>query len=207
MQTMIKLYDFPLSGHAHKVRLMLSLLKIDYERIEVALAKGEQRSEDFLALNPFHHVPVLKEDGLVIRDSNAILTYLAKKFAPDWYPSDAESSARIQEWLSVANKELTEGPGTARLVNVFGAGLDHKAAIEKSHELLNIIEQHLEGRDWIALEHVTVADIALFTYIAHAPEGDVSLEAYPNINAWLARIESLDGFVGMPKTNVGLTVS
>ena len=75
---MIKLYDFPLSGDAHRVRLMLPLLDLDYERIKVGLANGEQRSEEFLKLNPFHHVPVLEEDGLVIRDSNAIITYLAK---------------------------------------------------------------------------------------------------------------------------------
>jgi glutathione S-transferase len=106
---MIKLYDFPLSGHAHKARLMLSLLDIKYERIEVALAKGEQRSEHFLALNPFHHVPVLEDDGLVIRDSNAIITYLAKKYGADWFPNDAESSARIQEWLAVSTKEVSEG--------------------------------------------------------------------------------------------------
>ncbi len=203
---MIKLYDFPLSGHAHKARLMLSLLNIEYERIEVALAKGEQQSEHFLTLNPFHHVPVLDDNGLVIRDSNAIITYLAKKYGTEWYPNDAQSSARIQEWLAVSTKEVSEGPGAARLVNVFGAGLDHQAAIEKSHELLTIIEQHLSSREWIAIDRVSVADIALFTYIAHAPEGDVSLENYPNINAWLARIEALEGFVGMPKTAVGLAV-
>jgi len=201
---MIKLYDFPLSGHAHKVRLMLSLLDINYERIEVALAKGEQRSEHFLALNPFHHVPVLEDDGFVIRDSNAIITYLAKTYAADWFPNDAQSSARIQEWLAVSTKEVSEGPGAARLVNVFGAGLDHQAAIEKSHELLKIIEAHLSTREWLAIDRVSVADIALFTYIAHAPEGDVSLENYPNVNAWLARIEALKGFVAMPKTAVGL---
>jgi len=201
---MIKLHDFPLSGHAHRVRLMLSLLDLDYERIEVGLAKGEQHSEAYLKLNPFHLVPVLEHEGLVIRDSNAIITYLAKKYAKEWYPDDAVSSAKIHEWLSIATKELSEGPGAARLVNVFGAGLDHQAVIDKSHELFTIMNQHLSTNEWFALDQISVADIALYTYTAHAPEGDVSLENYPHIRVWITKIEALKGFVGMPKSATGL---
>jgi len=201
---MIKLYDFPLSGHAHKARLMLSLLGLEYERHEVSLGEGEQNSEQFLALNPFHHVPVLEHNGLVIRDSNAIISYLARQYGPEWYPSDSISVARIQEWLAVASKELAEGPASARLVNVFNAGLDHQEAIDKSHELLRILDKHLTTRSWVAIDHASIADIALYTYIAHAPEGDVSLTSYPHIRAWLKRIEALPGFIGMPKTAVGL---
>jgi glutathione S-transferase len=200
----MKLYDFPLSGHAHKARLMLSLLELDYERVEVALAEGAQNSAEFLALNPFHHVPVLEDEGLVIRDSNAILVYLAQKYDSSWYPNDPESVARIQEWLAVATKELADGPAAARLVNVFGAKLNHEQTIAQAHALLEIIEARLEGRQWIAIERATIADIALYSYIAHAPEGDVSLEPYINIRQWLKRIESLPGFVAMPSTPVGL---
>lgn len=201
---MIKLYDFPLSGHAHKVRLMLSLLDLDYERHEVALGDGEQHSDRYLALNPFHHVPVLSDNGLVIRDSNAIIAYLARQYGESWYPTDPVSIARIQEWLAVSTKEVVEGPGSARLVNVFGANLDQAAAISKSHDLLEIIEAHLSSRDWIALETPSIADIALYSYVAHAPEGGVALDTYPHTRAWLHRIEALPGFVGMPKSNVGL---
>lgn len=201
---MITLYDFPLSGNAHKVRLLLSLLNIEYERKEVALAEGEQRSDAFLALNPFHHVPVLVDGDLVIRDSSAILTYIARKYAPEWAPSDARSSARIQEWLAVATKEVSEGPGAARLVNVFGAQLDKDAAVTKSHELLHILNAHLSERKWVAIERISIADIALYSYIAHAPEGDVSLDDYLHVKRWLAAIESQPAFVSMPKSAVGL---
>lgn len=201
---MIKLYDFPLSGHAHKVRLMLSLLGLDYERHEVALGQGEQNSEQFLALNPFQHVPVLEDNGHVIRDSNAILAYLASQYGPEWYPRDALSVAHIQEWLAISTKELADGPAAARLVNVFKAGLDHQAAISNSHSLLAIIDSHLRSRNWIATTQASIADIALYTYIAHAPEGDVSLEGYTNIQAWLSRVEQLPGFISMPTTAVGL---
>lgn len=201
---MIKLYDFPLSGHAHKVRLMLSLLGLEYERHEVALGEGEHRSEAYSKLNPFHHVPVLSDDGFVIRDSNAIIAYLARKYGPQWYPADSASTARVQEWLAISTKEVAEGPGAARLVNVFGATLDHDQAISKSQSLLAVINQHMENRTWIALDSCSIADIALYTYIAHAPEGSVSLAEYPEVKAWLTRIESLKGFVAMPKSSVGL---
>lgn len=201
----MKLYDFPISGHAHKVRLMLSLLNVDYERYEVALGEGEQNSENFLALNPFHHVPVLEDRGTVIRDSNAIIAYLARQYGPQWYPNDPVSVAHIQEWLAISTKELAEGPAAARLVNVFNANLDHKQAIENSHALLKILDAHLSDRTWVATETASIADIALYSYVAHAPEGDVSLAHYNNVNAWLARIEDLPGFVGMPKTAVGLS--
>lgn len=201
---MIKLYDFPISGHAHKVRLMLSLLDLDYERHEVALGQGEQNSKEFLALNPFHHVPVLEDKGYVIRDSNAIIAYLARQYGPNWYPGDAVSVARIQEWLAIATKELAEGPAAARLVNVFNAGLDHETAIANSHRLLTILDTHLAERQWVATEQASIADIALYTYTAHAPEGGVSLTAYLNVQSWLKRIEQLPGFIGMPKTAVGL---
>jgi len=201
---MIKLYSFPLSGHAHRAHLMLSLLKVEHETIEVNLAEGEQRSENFLKLNPFHHVPVLEDDGLVIRDSNAIIAYLARKYGEQWYPTDAISTAEIQEWLAVATKDIVAGPANARLVNVFGADMDSEALIANSHELFTIIEAHFADKSWFANGTKSIADVAMYTYIAHAPEGGVSLDAYPNIRAWLKRVEALDGFVAMQKTAVGL---
>jgi len=181
---MIKLYDFPLSGHAHRVRLMLSLLDIDYELIHVKLDKGEHLGEAYSQL--------------------AIIAYLATKYATQWYPQDAQSIARVQEWLAVATKEIAEGPAAARLVNVFKADLDHSRLIEQSHHLLNIINKHLQGREWLALKNASIADIAAYTYIAHAPEGGVSLEGYPHILSWLQRVEALAGFVPMEKFSVGL---
>jgi glutathione S-transferase len=76
---MMKLYHFPLSGHAHRARLFLSLLDLPHEVIDVDLANGEHKSPAFLAINPFGQVPVLEDDGVYISDSNAILVYLAKK--------------------------------------------------------------------------------------------------------------------------------
>jgi len=201
---MIKLYDFPLSGHSHRVRLMLSLLDIDYKLVHVKLDEAEHLGSEYTALNPFQQVPVLDDDGFIVRDSVAIISYLARKYAPEWYPQDAESVARIQEWLAIATKEIATGPAAARLVNVFNADIDQDRAIEQSHALFNIMNKHLSDRQWLALEQINIADVAAYSYIAHAPEGDVSLMEYPHIRNWLQRIEALDNFVPMDKTSVGL---
>jgi glutathione S-transferase len=199
---MITLYDFPLSGHAHRVRLMLSLLDLEYELKTVDLTQGEQKTSEFLQLNPFGVVPVLVDGDVVLRESTAILTYLARTYSPEWLPTEAVPLAEVQTWLAIANKDIVTGPGAARLVTVFNAALDHEALIKKSHDLLRIIDAHLDGRDWLALDRATIADVAAYSYIAHAPEGHVSLDSYANIRRWLGAVEQLPGFVGMPRTEV-----
>ena len=195
---MIKLYDFPLSGHAHRARLLLSLLNIEYENIEVNLRQGEQKTAAFQKLNPFGQVPVLTDGDVVIRDSNAILVYLANKFAPEWNPAVPAKAAQIQAWLTTASREITGGPGAARLVTVFNSPQDHAKLIDQSHALLRQIDKHLADREWLALESPSIADVSAYSYIAAAPEGNVALDDYPNVRAWLARIEGLPGFVAMP---------
>ncbi|WP_249673974.1 glutathione S-transferase family protein [Pseudomonas abieticivorans] len=201
----IKLYDFPLSGHAHRVKLMLSLLELDTEQVFVDLAKGEHKQPAFLALNPFGQVPVIDDNGTVLADSNAILVYLATRYGKGlWLPTDPVELAQVQRWLSVAAGPLHAGPASARLITVFGAKLDAQATIARAHDLLKVIDQALAGRQYLVGGAVSIADIACYTYIAHAPEGNVCLAEYPHVRAWLARIEALPGFVGMPRTVVGL---
>ena len=202
----IKLYRHALSGHSHRVELLLSLLQLDAEIIDVDLAGGEHKQADFLKKNRFGQVPVLEDGDTTLSDSNAILVYLATRFdaSRQWLPEDAVAASDVQRYLSVASGKVAYGPAAARLVNVFSAGLDHQAAISDSHALLANIDAHLQGRDWLATENATIADIANYAYIAHAPEGGVSLQNYPAIRAWLQRIENLPGFVAMQPTAVGL---
>jgi glutathione S-transferase len=192
---MIRLYDFPLSGNAHKVRNLLSLLGAEHEIVPVDLAAGEQRSPEFLALNPFGHVPVLVDGDVVVRDSSAILVYLGRKFGRgQWLPVDALGEARVQEWLAVASNEVAHGPGFARLITVFGADGDLAAVQARSHALLERFEAHLESHLFLASDRPTIADIANYSYIALAPDGGVALDAYPRLRAWLGRLEALTGF-------------
>lgn len=202
----ITLHGFPLSGHSHRVELFLSLLGLDADIQTVDLANGAHKQPEFLAKNVFGQVPVLEDGDVTLADSNAILVYLATKYDAErtWLPENLADAARVQQFLSVAAGKIAFGPASARLVNVFGAGLDIDVAIATAHSVLTVLETHLEDRQWLVTDHPTIADVANYAYIAHAPEGNVSLEAYPNIKAWLARIEQLKGFVPMPSTAVGL---
>ncbi len=202
----IKFYRFPLSGHAHRVELMLSLLGVAHETVFVDLATGAHKQPAFLALNTFGQVPVIEDRGQVFSDSNAILVYLASQYDASgrWLPRDAAGAARVQRWLSVAAGELAAGPARARLITLFGAPYDAESTISASHDLLRLVERALTSSSYLAGEQATIADIALYSYVAHAPEGNVSLANYPRVQAWLAQIESLPGFVPMARSAVGL---
>jgi len=204
----MKLYHFPLSGHAHRARLFLSLLAVPHEVVEVDLRSGAHKTPEFLALNPFGQVPVLDDDGTIIPDSNAILVYLATKLGcTDWLPTDAKGAASVQRWLSVAAGDLAFGPAAARLVTVFGAKFNPEDVIARAHVLLKRLEAHLAGCDWLVGARPTIADVALYSYLSSAPEGNVDLSAYANVNAFLRRIEALPGFVSFAKTPVGLSAA
>lgn len=204
----IKLYHFPRSGHAHRAELMLSLLQLPTELILVDLAKGAHKQPEFLALNAFGQVPVLEDQGVVLADSNAILVYLAQKYGNGrWLPADPVGAAKVQRWLSVAAGQIAFGPARARLITVFGAAYNAEEAIARAHDVLKVIDQELAHSEYLAGNEPTIADVAAYSYIAHAPEGNVSLADYANVRAWLARIEALPGFVGMPRTVAGLQQS
>ena len=205
MSNPIKLYNFPKSGHAHRIELMLSLLNLPTELVFVDLAKGAHKQPEFLALNPFGQVPVIDDNGTVVADSNAILVYLAKQYDNGtWLPEDPAAAARVQRWLSVAAGPLAFGPAAARLVTVFGASFNTDEVIGRAHTLLKVIDAELAKSPVLAGSTPTIADVANYSYIAHAPEGNVSLEPYANVRSWLARVEALPGFVPMPRTAAGL---
>lgn len=199
----LRLHRHPLSGHSHRVELLLSLLGVDAEFITVDLLKGAHKAPEFLRMNPFGQVPVLEDGNVVLADSNAILVYLAHKHEPTrWLPPD--SAAQIQRWLSIAAGPLAAGPATARLITVFGAPYNATEVIARSHALLQIINAELMGYAFLVKDAPTLADIACYAYIAHAPEGGVPLAGYPEIRRWLTAVESLPGFVPMQATAAGL---
>ena len=201
----MKLYYHPLSGHAHRVRLFLSLLGVAHELVQVDLLAGAHKAPAFLQMNRFGQVPVLDDDGVIVSDSNAILVYLAKKHKrADWLPETPEGAASVQRWLSVAAGQIAFGPAAARLVTLFGAKFNAEEVVARAHAVLAVIDAELEGRNWIAAAQPTIADVALYSSIARAPEGNVDLSAHRNVQAWLGRVEALPGFVAFQKSPVGL---
>ncbi|BBL77260.1 glutathione S-transferase family protein [Methylomagnum ishizawai] len=196
---MIELYEFALSGNCHKVRLMLSLLGVEYRSIPVRGTEREHKQEAFLALNPFGQVPVLVDAGLAVRDSQAILIYLARKYGgPAWWPDEAGELAAVTPWLFTAANEIARGPNAARLHRKFGIPLDYDAALAVAAEVMGIIETHLGGRAWLALDRPTLADIACYPYLALAWEGGIEPAHYPAMRDWFTRIQELPGYVAMP---------
>ena len=201
----MKLYFHAISGHAYRAQLFLSLIDAPFELVIVDLAKGEHRSAEHLTRNRFGQIPVLEDDGQFISDSNAILVYAAKKFGKtEWLPEDPVGAARVQRWLSVAAGQIAYGPCAARLVNIVSANYRPEEVIARAHAILTLIEAERDGREWIAADRATVADVALYSYIERAPEGKVDLGRYVNVRSWLERIEALPGFVAFEQTPVGL---
>jgi len=202
----IKLYHHALSGHVHRVQLMLSLLGQPCELVPVDLMTKAQKSPAFLAMNPFGQIPVIQDGDVTLADSNAILVYLASRYAQpgEWLPSDPVGAAQVQRWLSVAAGLLAFGPARARVIQLFKMDVDPKDAIDRSHQLLQVMDAHLQHSPYLTGQRPTIADIANYSYLAHAPEGNVDLAAYAQVRAWLRRIEALPGFIPLVSTPIGL---
>ena len=194
---MITLYDMPLALNCYKVRLLLSLLGVEYRREPIDLLEGEHKTPEFLAVNPFGQLPVLREGEIVLRDSQAILVWIARKYGNDsWMPSDPDQEALVNAWLSAAAYEIRLGPYDARLAKLFPwLCVNADTVRERSDVALGLFNDRLIGRDWIALDHPTVADVAAFPAISQCGDGDISLDGYDAIETWMARFRALPGFV------------
>lgn len=195
----MKLYDLELSGNCYKVRLLLSILKLDYTLVPVDFMAGEHKSAPMLAKNPLGEIPVFEDGNLILRDSQAILVYLASQYDNGaLLPQEPAQMAQVMAWLMVAENEIARGPNDARLHDLFGFKLDVNLAREKAQRILQILEQHLESNQWLAQDQPTIADIACFPCVAIGHEGGVQLTEFPAVRAWIERIKALPGFIGMP---------
>lgn len=200
----MKLYSYEESGNSYKVRLLLSFLGADCEIVDVDLMQDAQHQPDYLAINPRGEVPALEDGEVLLRDSAAILVYLAAGHgSAPWWSNDAAEQATITEWLAFAASWVQYGVFTARALVSFGIpanGLpaDLHDGLEASkirgRRSLEILDEHLATRDWLACGRPTIADIAVFPYVALAPMGDIPLTPYPAVLAWIARFRQLPGF-------------
>lgn len=202
---MIKFYDYIICSDCYKVRLLLSMLRVEFTTVKVNFHPGgEHRQPDFLALNPLGSLPVLTDDGLVLRGALPILCYLAQTFDPDrrWYPADARHAASVLMWLDFAERALRP-VSDAHMLSFIDRDVDRSALIAAGEAALMILDDHLaqgeiEGRRWIATDHPTIADLALFPPAALAPEAEIALDTKPAIWRWLDRVKRLPDFIVMP---------
>jgi glutathione S-transferase len=204
MSNAIKIHSFPLSGHAHRMQLFASVAGIAHNIIHVDLPAGEHKKAPFLTLNPLGLVPVIEDGDAVIHDSISILIYLARKYAPSFIPQDLQHEAEMHRFLAMSAGEISYGVGAARLINVFNSPSDPVFAKATAEKALTKLEAQLIDQDYLVANKISLADFAIYSYVAHAPEGDVSLAPYPNVRRWLTNIEGLRGFVAMPATKAGL---
>jgi glutathione S-transferase len=195
----MKLYDLTLSGNCYKVRLFAALAGIPVDIVPVDFLAGEHKRPPLSELNPWGEIPILEDGEVVLRDSQAILVYLARRYAGEaWLPNDPAAMAEVVQWLSTAANEVQNGPGAARLVDKFGYALDKADTLRRAARILPLIDARLADHDWLALDRPTIADCAVLPYVALAPEGGVSLSDFPHIRAWIGRVKALPGFVPMP---------
>jgi len=194
----MKLYNTTISGNCYKIRLLLSFLRLDYEKINIDLKAKDQKKVEFLALNPLGQVPVLEDNGIYLRDSQAILCYIAREYDVEqlWFPLEPMLMAHVLEWLFFANQNIASSLAAARafyLVNKPHVQIEH--ATEQAYVVLEMMNQHLSEQDWLVGRRATLADIACYPYVEMAHQGQIELDQYPYVQAWLRRFEQLPNFI------------
>ncbi|WP_237414969.1 glutathione S-transferase family protein [Acinetobacter nectaris] len=196
---MMKLYTTALSGHGHRVEQLLKLLELDYEKID---APHEVRiTTEFLKINPLGQIPVLIDNEVVLSDSNTILLYLVQKYdhACTWYAKDIIGQAEIHRWLFIASGEIAFGPALARRTKLLNGDASLEEAQARAHKILTFINNHLKKYTWLALDKITIADLACYPYIAVADEGGISLDGYEHVKRWIKQVEEIQGISPMPR--------
>jgi glutathione S-transferase len=195
----VLLYDNAISGNCYKVRLLFSLLGIEYERREVSVIDRSNRAELLGALNPGLRVPTLVlDDGRPLAESDAILVYFAE--GTEYLPTDRYERAQALQWMFF--EQYSHEPNIAVLRFWAHAEIkpDPREALAKFNgglAALEAMERHLTGRDFFVGDRATVADIALYAYTHVADEGGFEIARFEAIGAWLERVRALPGYVSI----------
>jgi len=196
----MKLYMTEMSGNSFKIRVLAAMLGVEYENIRIDWEHNEHKSPEFLKRNPRGQVPVMEIEGKTFWDSTAHLVYLARKYGGEaWLPTDPLAMAEVMQWMSFAQNEVQFGLQWARGVTIYNRRPESfEGYLADGRTALNVLENQLgKSGHWLALDRATLADIACYPYVKRAPEGDLPLDNYPAIRAWLARCEALPGWIEM----------
>jgi len=199
------LHDYELDSDSYKVRLLLSALGLPYAKVAVNVHPGhEQRSPAYLRLNPLGSLPILVDGETTLRDSGAILCYLARLHDKEgqWLPADPVRFGEVMMWLFFAGADLA--PATlARLHHMLEVPADAEAVGAASRRAFRIMDDHmtkreLEGFAWFVGDQATLADIALFPAIALSRDFGIDHDEYPALRRWMRRVRTIPGFITMP---------
>jgi glutathione S-transferase len=196
----MKLYGFPPSPNTWKVRAVAAHLGLPLEVEFVDLTKGQQRSAEYLALNPTGRAPVLVDGDFILWESNAILQYLASRTANALWPNDARLRADIMRWqswqLAHWGKESCEPLIFERVVkSVVRLGPPDAAIVAKATEAFNrearVLDAHLAKNTCLVGTAITLADFAVAAPLFYAKEAELPIGGHPHAQEWFARVSAL----------------
>ncbi len=193
-----RLHCFAQSGNAYRAALMLELAGADWEPVFVDFFNGATRTPEFRALNEMGEVPVLEHEGRVLTQSGVILDYLAEQF-PGFAPTDADTRREVLRWTLWDNQKLNGMIGPLRfMLNFLPEEKRNPDVIGflrgRAFAALGVLEAHLAGRDWIAGDRLTTADISCAGYLYVPDEFGMDMAEYPNIDRWRGAIAALPGW-------------
>jgi glutathione S-transferase len=197
----VRLYNSQLSGNCWKVRLLLSLLGIPFERVELDVVDRSNRRDLLGGKNPALRVPTLElDDGEHLAESNAILWYLAD--GTPYLPGDALARARVLQWMFFEQYEIEPNLAVARFwISILGEQERYEAELEgkwrAGNRALAALDEHLDGREFLVEDGYSIADIALYAYTHLADEGGFDLGRYPAVRAWLGRVAARPGHISI----------
>ena len=188
------LYGTFLSMPCVKAGLMLDLCGLPYDYKHVNLRAGESKTPDFLKLNKWGQVPVLVANGTPMTQSGAILLELAAKTGK-FDGADPEEKRQVREWLFWEADLMYPGIAATRAQRLFYNGPAEVIAFFKGRgeRALGMLNEALTGKDYLVGAKPTVADIACYVTAAYAGDAELSLDAYPAIQAWMKRMTALPG--------------
>jgi glutathione S-transferase len=180
---MIKLYGSSFS-RAAIVKWYLEELHLPYEFILVEIQKGEQFQPEYLALHPFAKVPTIDDNGFILWESGAILTYLASKYDPSL--DTPEKIAIVNQWVIFANSTLSDG--------IFAPQFQAK---ETPH-LLGKLNEILSSQPYLIGETFSAGDVAVCALLGYVPMmlKDFDFTPYPNVVSYMERLKQRPGFMG-----------
>lgn len=198
---MLRVYGDVLSGNCYKVKLALAQLELPHDWVAVDITQKGSRTKDFLAMNPVGQIPVLEvAPGEYLPESNAILHFLAD--GSPLLPSERWLHAQVLRWMFF--EQYTHEPSVASaryIVRYLGRPAEHESLLQRkigdAHDALSIMEKYLAMHPYFAADRYTIADIALYAYTHVAEEGGINLGGYPNLRAWLTRVQQQPHYVGM----------
>lgn len=200
----LTLHEYANSGNCYKIRLLLAHLGLAYERREYDILTGGTRTEDFLTnVNANGRIPVLQVGDRFLPESNAALYYLAK--GTRFFPDGAWEGAEVMKWMFFEQYNHEPNVATMRFWKAF-VGLDNLTDTQRllvplkedaGNAALKLMDEHLEGRQFVSGDTMTIADVALYAYTHVADEGGFDLKAFPNVMAWCEAIALQPGHVAI----------